>query len=65
MRCTFDVDGNPRSTWTEDRDLPLYVGSTIDHDGRDYEIVDGPRFEADMDLAVMSAAFTVKPIGRR
>jgi hypothetical protein len=65
MRCTFNVDGEPRASWTEERHLPLYTGTTIDHDNREYEIIDGPHFEANMDLAVMSAAFIVKATERR
>jgi hypothetical protein len=62
MRCAFQVDGDPRETWEEERsDLPLYQGGRVDHCDRVYEIIDGPRYEADWESATVSASFVVKP----
>jgi hypothetical protein len=68
MLCTFEVDGDPRARWTEQRDdLPLYQGSNIPHIGHFYEIVDEPRYVADWESASISANFVVKqaPTHRR
>jgi hypothetical protein len=61
MRCTFEVDGEPRETWAEERDdLPLYRGGQVRHENRAYEIVDGPRYVADWESASISASFVMK-----
>jgi len=61
MRCTFHVDGEARA-WKEDRtDLPLYQGDTVLLDGRQFEILDGPRFEPDWESSTIVASFVVKP----
>jgi hypothetical protein len=60
MRCTFDVDGEPDASWTEERDdLPLYQGKEVTHDGNPYTVVDGPHYVADWDSASISATFVV------
>jgi hypothetical protein len=41
-------------------DLPLYGGDTITHDGRAYEIIDGPHYEADWAAASITASLVVK-----
>jgi hypothetical protein len=68
MRCTFDLDGEPRASWTQERqDLPLYVGNEVTHQGSAYAIVDGPHYVADWESASISATFVVKaaPTSRR
>jgi hypothetical protein len=56
MRCTFEVDGEPGETWTEERnDLPLHQGTTIPHLGRFYEIAEAPRYVADWEASSVSA----------
>jgi hypothetical protein len=68
MRCTFDLDGEPRASWTEEReDLPLYVGNEVTHRGSAYAIVDGPHYVADWESASIGATFVVKaaPTSRR
>ena len=62
MQCMFLIDGDDRGTWNEDRnDLPLYPGDTVTLDGADYEIIDGPQFEAHWPSASILARFVAKP----
>lgn len=62
MRCVFQVDGDPRSSWTEDRsDLPLHRGDTVARGPQLYEVVESPTYAADWDSASISANILVKP----
>jgi hypothetical protein len=62
MHCTFEIDGEPPTGWAEDRrDLPLYQGRTVVHDGHAYEIVAEPRYQADGESLSIRASFLVKP----
>jgi hypothetical protein len=62
MRCTFHVDGDPTAGWSEERDdLPLDRGDTITHARRVYEVIDGPRYDADWESATISASLVIKP----
>ena len=68
MRCTFDIDGEPHASWTQERaDLPLYVGDEVTYRGKAYAIVDGPHYIADWESASVSASFVLKaaPTKRR
>ncbi len=38
MRCTFQVDGEPTSEWSEDLVLPPLPGTTFARDGRSYVV---------------------------
>jgi hypothetical protein len=61
MRCMFQIDGDSRGTWTEDRtDLPLYPGDNVLLDGEAFEIIDGPQFVVDWLTAKISASFVAK-----
>ena len=62
MQCVFAVDGEPGAGWAENRkDLPLYQGGTVIHDGHAYEIVAEPRYEADGEVPSITASFLVIP----
>ena len=67
MRCTFHVDGDPASTWTEERDdLPLYPGDTVVQRDAAYKIIEGPHYEADWESASITTSCMVtlaKPVG--
>jgi hypothetical protein len=62
MHCSFHVEGAHPLEWAEDRkDLPLYQGGTVVHDGRLYEIVAEPSYQILGERPAITASFRVKP----
>jgi hypothetical protein len=60
MRCTFQVDGDPQATWSEELILPPLPGNSFDRQGRSYLV-------RAMDLgpwrgSIKSATFSVSKI---